>query len=723
MSNLDAVSEEVFRIMRSYDYEVSMYDDEGSGVFEPSDARRFYAKKQNITVSVEDANEDSKINLYLSKSTPIGKVLGLIDSLKMCATKYNMMFDNSRNFKADIEPKQVGSGIPVSETKESMKDLTEGMYGTSRSSYLKLENARMIVRHGTRINENSVGARTRNVDKIFVENDQGERFLMPTRQLAPARAMTQHFNHGGSFADDVGSQINRMTQDFASLGACNNYVEANAPMLAEGALALTEKCQFGRKSIKESFTRLFRESTYAEEAEALKEAAPILAEDAAIQSLREMLTIEGKDLDESILEAVARHCGREDEVLSEDGDGDEDGGPKKRENWDNIQQVKVVDKLVNKTAWDDFLAGKLDMNHNVAASENNPRFAKGVPNAEIAYKLQEVAKRCMDSSMANLLAYVADMLADPPSKGARMGGMGGAPEPRKLMMIAKHALSCAGVKLSESVGLGFRGSKVIREFEDWFNSTMPERVLSEMSYPDDFRGMLPGEDGSDEEFEAVMEEIAGDFRVEDFINSVPVMGSTEEEARDELESYLRNKIQDPMLRDGDLTAYVDDLFPQVATALGLDDSIILDEFEDESFDDAAVREHIADKVRDGEHMGVAHDVQWSIKITDENRSDRSSAAYVAKLIRQGHTEGEHPHWKLTISQKDFGGLVEGEELEEADELTREDVLLPKDATADLRSDVMTKADPAALKHANPMSEPDAGEKMIAELTRLAGMRK
>jgi hypothetical protein len=767
MSNLKSVSEEVFRILRSYNYEVVMYDDDGNSVFEPEDGRRFYAKKANILVSVRDENENSSINLNLSKSTPIGKVMGLITALRMCATKYNMMFHDSRNFKAEIEPKHFASKFSVSEAKDSMNDISEGqglrraaaaakksrgekltakeekdlnaetlsskmakaknpvsedlneaMYGTSRSSYLKLENAKMIVRHSTRINEESVGARTRNVAKIFVENEEGERYLMPTRQLGAARAMTQHFNHGGGFADDVGSQINRMTQSFADLGGCQSFVVSNAPALSESAKQLGDKCASSRKAIKETFSRLFRESTYAEEANALREAAasPVLVEAAQIEHLREMLAIEGKKcLEDSILESVARYCDQKDDVLSEDDEimnNDEDTGPKKRETWDNIPQVKVLGKLLSASSWNDFLAHKLDLRPESVPEKGNPRFTDR--RAEMAYKLQIIAKNCMDSTMSSFLSYVADMIADPLSKGANLSisGTDPVPTPRQLEMVAKQALACAGMTLTEGLGLGFGGIKAIREFEEWFNTMIPSRVLSE-SFPDDFRGQLPGEDGGEEDLEHEMSVIAGDFNVDDFLLQYPMTGDTSEQVKAELDSYLRGKIYDRSLENADISSWVDELYPQVAQALGIVDESdmnllpvgeeILDEFQDESFDDDAAREHIADMVRDGEYSGISHDVSWELKVSDENRGDTTTTAYIAKLIRQGQSGGEHPHWQLVLTPMAYDGLMEDANededdsfnsgLDEGNELTREDVLLPSDQGQSLKGEVLTKPNP------------------------------
>ena len=49
-------------------------------------------------------------------------------------------------------------------------------YGTSKSSYQKLESAKLIIKHTKPVNEESRGSRSRNINAIYIENADGERY-------------------------------------------------------------------------------------------------------------------------------------------------------------------------------------------------------------------------------------------------------------------------------------------------------------------------------------------------------------------------------------------------------------------------------------------------------------------------------------------------------------------------------------------------------------------
>lgn len=557
--NLDEIAKEAFNILRSFDYTVMMYDDDGTQIYEPENARRMFAKPENLLVSIVDDNDNTRINLYLSGDTDAESVLGLITSLRTLATKYNINFHNQK-WDRDLTVKDFATKNSVRETvTPMMMDLTEGMYGTSRSSYLKLENARMIVRHSAKIDETIAGARSRRVESIFVENSQGERFLFPTKQLAPARAMTQHLNHGGGFADEVGQQINQMAQDYAALGQASSFIGMNQPVLGEGAMDLREKCRTTRKGLRKCFERLYRESSYAGQADTLREAAanPVLVEDAAIARLREMLTVDGKELSEEVISTIARCVEAAQPVLDEAVNEDcsmpteeaekilrdefisleavrsasvaevkpwTDGGyvlllddaeeaefnSKEvadkvaaavdcvREHGSELREtpavageapaetkpapvsrargpvVKVLGREVDEDAWEAFKQGKLELRASPESIEGpGPSFTS--KQAEVAHHLRAMGPLCMNDSMSNLLSWAAEELPMATDKLLR-----------QLMTLGTHACQTAQVTVTE--GLGFRGSAVIREFEEWFDSMGSDRVLApgdEMSAMED----------------------------------------------------------------------------------------------------------------------------------------------------------------------------------------------------------------------------------------------
>ena len=72
------------------------------------------------------------------------------------------------------------------------KPIKEGLTGTSKSSYENLDKTRLIIRHSGPVDETVPGSRSRHINSLYIENEDGERFKYPITHLAGARAMTRH---------------------------------------------------------------------------------------------------------------------------------------------------------------------------------------------------------------------------------------------------------------------------------------------------------------------------------------------------------------------------------------------------------------------------------------------------------------------------------------------------------------------------------------------------
>lgn len=645
--NFEAVAQETFQILRSYDYEVLLFNDEHNQVFEPTEARRFFAKPENLLISIVDDGEDSAVRLYLSKSTDIESVLGLVTAVRSMATKYKMIF-HVRKYDRVLNPKDFATQASVSESKRTTSmNIVEGMYGTSRSSYLKLENARMIVRHSARINENVLGARGRNIETIHIENNVGERVLFPTTQLAPARAMTYHVDNGGSWADPVGEQISRMASDFANLGACSRHVGFYGQELAESAQAIRDTVREEAREMRRVFEGMCRKTKYVEMCETLQEmAAQPLNESShyaeKVVELASLLNTEAISLSESVLETVARTLEAADRRMKL--------APEKK-----LKLTHILGRPVNKDAWEAFKAGTLDL---MRKPDLTPPNGMTNPIIVLSYKVSELAAAVRDDSMVNLLAFVADQLGDgrPPAGYKAITGT----YQGDLKLIAMKALKNAG--LAEAAIA--KGSTALREFGDWSRSFTVENMINEI----DRLPEPPYEDES--KFEELEHRVVENFRYEEFIDD---MGNdfhydmrdelsdeerqfTTKEVLDPLAAYLERECDREGVHNMDMKEAAKKLLPEVIQFMERDGYIITD---------APVAEEAVD-----ENCGICP------------------------------------------------GDEKVDECEIEEDLTSEDILLPKNQGDDLEGEV-TKA---------TVTDPDTGEEKapddsyIARLQSLAGMR-
>lgn len=425
MVDFPAVADEIFQTLRSYNNEVMMYDTEGNSVYEPMTANRFFIKKRDILVSMSDANEDSSISMLVGKRTDIADILGMVQAFRLLATKFNLLF-NLRGNGESINPRSfVNNGI-----KESAS-----MYGTSKSSYLKFPHSRMIVRHNNKVEE-KVGARSRNISHIFIENSVGERFMFPTKQILPARAMAHHVSNGGSFTDNLGQQIIEMAEDYQRLAQCSRYINSHSDVLAEDCLDIKEACKNKMRKTRKVFEKIYRSvSGYEVERDRCENLCEENINNDAIEEMKTKLQIEGLELDEMVIKSAAKALS--ENVLAE-------------KLVPEITTVNVCGKAVSSTAWNDFKAGKLDfMHYPKGSSEMSPTNMN--KTSALIHHLGELVPQVQDDSMANLLSFVAEQL--PEETNPKML--------KNLRVIAMQALKCANIQ--------------------WENNSLPETVMNEMN--------------------------------------------------------------------------------------------------------------------------------------------------------------------------------------------------------------------------------------------------
>lgn len=476
MSDLGTVAKEVFQVLRSFDYTVRLYDENGMTKTEPEEARRFMCYPHNLMVSIVDDDDNSRISLNMGKSTHIGDIMGLDQKLRTVATKYNMIFRAQRYGKV-IDPKSFGQLASI--TEDFAMHVSEGMYGTSRSSYLRLENARMIVRHNTRIDDSKIGARGRCVETVLVENLPGERFLMPTQSLMAGRAMTQHVNQGGGWGDQVGQRIASMATDYQNLG-----VGAQAA-LGEAALTVREACRGKMGKLRKTFERLYRPGSYTEEAAQLAQ-AEILTEtqitETRLAELRQLLHGEHEN-------AVYECCCKAMDEMQE------------------VPEARRPEPMMN------ILGSQVPVGTWQAFWQDNRLDVRGMPSFglpgsggmarnswdNLAYRLHQLSAVTRDDGLAMLFDKIAERLPQETDAKRR----------QIYATIAKRALKAA---TGDNPGLADKNPAVVEHLA-WFDQFDPTLVLTER-YGDP---MDPSYDTAPHEMAA--DSLLAQFDADDFADS------------------------------------------------------------------------------------------------------------------------------------------------------------------------------------------------------------
>jgi hypothetical protein len=137
------------------------------------------------------------------------------------------------------------------------------LYGTSRVSYQKVGEARIMIKHTENINQESSAARTTKIGKIYIESPEGERFKYPYKHLSGARAMAQHVSEGGNAYDDFGKHIVGLSEELAKLRKFKTYM-GRSSVMAESLAGYMDVVKERIVTVKKTIESLQKPAAYKE---------------------------------------------------------------------------------------------------------------------------------------------------------------------------------------------------------------------------------------------------------------------------------------------------------------------------------------------------------------------------------------------------------------------------------------------------------------------------
>jgi len=236
MREIENIATALFEKIRTRFEDVRLGDENSKATTDPTKARFFNfvytvdgKKVGNITISLID---ESSLKIYYSKNI-VDRIHQLdaesgsaesewyefLLSLRKFAKRNMLSFDTRDIAKSNLQSKDIRQQSRNDATLSTDDiSVTEGrMYGTTRRSYQECGPVRIVVRHLSEVDEEKRGARTRNIENVFLETHLGERFLLPEKNLHYARAMARHVSQGGRVEDELGESITAMCQEMKSM--------------------------------------------------------------------------------------------------------------------------------------------------------------------------------------------------------------------------------------------------------------------------------------------------------------------------------------------------------------------------------------------------------------------------------------------------------------------------------------------------------------------------
>jgi len=317
-------SQDLFNKIRSQFANIRLGDENGAATADPSNAVFFEFEFQedadtfgSVSISLADG-ENMKV--YYNRDL-VNKIdedsrdewYAFLKELKDFAVEHSLRFDvrditKNNLTKQDYENlADTNKTVNTDEMSEELARITklagvnEGLTGTSKRSYENLDKTKLIIRHKGKVDETVPGARSRQIQSLYIENEDGERFKYPMTHLAGARAMMRHVANGGRPHDEFGQHIIQTSEDIAKLNSFQRYV-SNKDQLNDNAGDIIENTKLQLENLREYMRNLSKQSHYESSCKSYKKAEDQILDDETVNKLREKFTM--TNLDSRVEDAI-----------------------------------------------------------------------------------------------------------------------------------------------------------------------------------------------------------------------------------------------------------------------------------------------------------------------------------------------------------------------------------------------------------------------------------
>ena len=216
----------LYDLLRTKGYEPIPLDSKGktSPFYPEADIFKFSFVKDGKKYGDVWATVDNALKLVLYyddevASSPTGDTAGaqvgdswpsLLRHLKRWAQRRQLGFElkNKDHLVSDMQQR---------EFMKKKERLGEGYYpmGKKASYNDAIPQVKIVIQHSKQLGEGE--QRFRNVEKIFVENTEGERFAVPTKKPGLAKIYARHVAEGGTPYDERGRHLTTLIEEYSKM--------------------------------------------------------------------------------------------------------------------------------------------------------------------------------------------------------------------------------------------------------------------------------------------------------------------------------------------------------------------------------------------------------------------------------------------------------------------------------------------------------------------------
>ena len=236
MKDLSTISSDLFNKIRSRFSDIKIGDESGALTNDESKARFFdvnYKAAGNdlgrINIKIDEKaltviyNTDMLDNAGDSKT----EWFNFLKDLRQFARSNLLTFDTRDITKSNLDKRDYKY---LSKESGELKMSESKLFGTSKTSFQDVGEAKIIVRHTAPVNMENPAGRTQRIESIYIESANGERFRYPHRHLNGARAMARHVANGGTAYDGIGQYISGLSEEIGKLRQFKQYTQRSGVM-------------------------------------------------------------------------------------------------------------------------------------------------------------------------------------------------------------------------------------------------------------------------------------------------------------------------------------------------------------------------------------------------------------------------------------------------------------------------------------------------------------
>ena len=296
MSGIEQAAKDLFFKLRNRFPRINMGDEKGNTTSNPTDARFFnfdYEENEvkfgNITASLSDGQSlklyySQDVTKYMDKDEKL-QWFQLLQEIRKFAKAHMLGLDIRDIAKDALNHKDMEFVAKQNQEKSQLGESRVLWARRGTVSEGHVGNVKIHVMHSERMDENP-NNRLHRVDRIFLVNESGERFLLPFKSIVAAKAMANHVGLGGNPYDNSGRLICTAVTEMANL---RRFASATRRQTFESEDAM--QVIHAASSIKESIKRsLFRMANNSRFDESMEDLGKLLSEQDDVEDIKPYFT-------------------------------------------------------------------------------------------------------------------------------------------------------------------------------------------------------------------------------------------------------------------------------------------------------------------------------------------------------------------------------------------------------------------------------------------------